>query len=598
MNARKSTRVQAKELHKTEILTLEQQRKQKEQEAKKKVEPQHQREESPKVEKPNLAELRAQRAAEREMRLQLQLIAEREAAEREEREAELKRQRDENMKDPAFRRKVMRQPGVLPPDGFDGGEDFWWFSCGCGAAGMNYDDGTEMIECDRCKVWQHTACLGVDSSKYQGKEFKCHPCKAIDRKPPGRKRKVPKPEDVGDVDFAGDGEVTDEGEALPRKRPKAASAPAKVPNPAKSAAKKSSPAKKPATAKPSNTPPAQRPAGPKQPPQPQPPRPQSSLPYGMYRPSTPGRKLPDAAAASLAGGPPPGMMPPYGHPQSAPPGVPFQYSPAMPPHMMRPMPGMPPNMPPGYPPMPPGMMPGQYPPLPPGYSYPVAGRFPPAWRYPSPQQQQLGLGGSPQPGQGGQASPLIGQPPRQVYPGQSQSFGSPTIPGMGSPDMNGGMYQRPPPPPPMNGYQYQPPQQYPPSAMPGGGGSKQPSPTNAAPPAALPHDMPPLRPHPPISLPPMDVKPMMASTMPPPMQFDPTKAGPPTQFVPPTARQSGDLDLAQLAAAAAAQEAPVPSPVSISAAPLSQILEHPATNGPAAPGVNGAPLAGLLNDAS
>jgi len=37
-------------------------------------------------------------------------------------------------------------------------EEEWFFDCICGKKGENYNDGKEMIECERCKVWQHTKC--------------------------------------------------------------------------------------------------------------------------------------------------------------------------------------------------------------------------------------------------------------------------------------------------------------------------------------------------------------------------------------------------------------------------------------------------------
>lgn len=40
-------------------------------------------------------------------------------------------------------------------------EEEWQFSCVCGLSGQNYDDGTEMISCEKCQVWQHTKCNGL-----------------------------------------------------------------------------------------------------------------------------------------------------------------------------------------------------------------------------------------------------------------------------------------------------------------------------------------------------------------------------------------------------------------------------------------------------
>ncbi|KAJ6259457.1 hypothetical protein Dda_5094 [Drechslerella dactyloides] len=35
----------------------------------------------------------------------------------------------------------------------------WIFDCICGIHGVNYDDGTHSIACDKCGVWQHTRCI-------------------------------------------------------------------------------------------------------------------------------------------------------------------------------------------------------------------------------------------------------------------------------------------------------------------------------------------------------------------------------------------------------------------------------------------------------
>ncbi|KAI9229238.1 MAG: hypothetical protein DHS80DRAFT_29975 [Piptocephalis tieghemiana] len=35
----------------------------------------------------------------------------------------------------------------------------WEFDCVCGKHGRNYDDGEEMVMCERCEVWQHVNCV-------------------------------------------------------------------------------------------------------------------------------------------------------------------------------------------------------------------------------------------------------------------------------------------------------------------------------------------------------------------------------------------------------------------------------------------------------
>ncbi|RKP12104.1 hypothetical protein BJ684DRAFT_17373 [Piptocephalis cylindrospora] len=38
-------------------------------------------------------------------------------------------------------------------------EESWEFDCVCGKHGRNYDDGEEMVACERCEVWQHVGCV-------------------------------------------------------------------------------------------------------------------------------------------------------------------------------------------------------------------------------------------------------------------------------------------------------------------------------------------------------------------------------------------------------------------------------------------------------
>ncbi|KAJ3270800.1 hypothetical protein HDV01_007422 [Terramyces sp. JEL0728] len=69
-----------------------------------------------------------------------------------------------------------------PPDKED---DYWYFSCPCGITGDNYDDGTPIIACERCAVWQHILCAakeqGVDTTmldvdEWKKMEFICTGC--------------------------------------------------------------------------------------------------------------------------------------------------------------------------------------------------------------------------------------------------------------------------------------------------------------------------------------------------------------------------------------------------------------------------------------
>lgn len=53
----------------------------------------------------------------------------------------------------------------------------WYFDCKCGMRGSDYDDGSAMIECDKCKVWQHTECAGFSEGVELPKHFRCDICR-------------------------------------------------------------------------------------------------------------------------------------------------------------------------------------------------------------------------------------------------------------------------------------------------------------------------------------------------------------------------------------------------------------------------------------
>lgn len=59
-------------------------------------------------------------------------------------------------------------------------EDDWTFDCAkCGMHGQNIDDGSHSIACDKCGVWQHSACHGIkqDEAERDDFQFVCTPCK-------------------------------------------------------------------------------------------------------------------------------------------------------------------------------------------------------------------------------------------------------------------------------------------------------------------------------------------------------------------------------------------------------------------------------------
>ncbi|KPI44187.1 uncharacterized protein AB675_6181 [Cyphellophora attinorum] len=59
-------------------------------------------------------------------------------------------------------------------------EDNWMFDCsGCGLNGINKDDGSHSISCERCKVWQHSKCLKISEKDADRDDFhficrRCH----------------------------------------------------------------------------------------------------------------------------------------------------------------------------------------------------------------------------------------------------------------------------------------------------------------------------------------------------------------------------------------------------------------------------------------
>ncbi|KAI5819713.1 hypothetical protein BZA77DRAFT_141942 [Pyronema omphalodes] len=55
-------------------------------------------------------------------------------------------------------------------------EKEWYFDCVCGANGTNYEDGTEIIACDDCDVWQHLSCQKLPPGG-ESAEFICDLCK-------------------------------------------------------------------------------------------------------------------------------------------------------------------------------------------------------------------------------------------------------------------------------------------------------------------------------------------------------------------------------------------------------------------------------------
>ncbi|MCJ1308088.1 hypothetical protein MMC25_001739 [Agyrium rufum] len=59
-------------------------------------------------------------------------------------------------------------------------EDDWIFDCSvCGVHGENIDDGSHSVACEKCNVWQHSACLGISKAAAEKEDFHlvCSDCK-------------------------------------------------------------------------------------------------------------------------------------------------------------------------------------------------------------------------------------------------------------------------------------------------------------------------------------------------------------------------------------------------------------------------------------
>lgn len=53
----------------------------------------------------------------------------------------------------------------------------WMFDCVCGIKAMNHDDFTKMVECEVCQTWQHTLCVGIPDTMDPPDDYKCPRCR-------------------------------------------------------------------------------------------------------------------------------------------------------------------------------------------------------------------------------------------------------------------------------------------------------------------------------------------------------------------------------------------------------------------------------------
>ncbi|MCJ1430282.1 hypothetical protein MMC29_008199, partial [Sticta canariensis] len=71
-------------------------------------------------------------------------------------------------------------------------EDEWVFDCAkCGIHGENVDDGSHSVACEKCNVWQHSACHGISKAEAEKEDFHfiCRDCQR--RAEDAKKPKIP-----------------------------------------------------------------------------------------------------------------------------------------------------------------------------------------------------------------------------------------------------------------------------------------------------------------------------------------------------------------------------------------------------------------------
>lgn len=71
-------------------------------------------------------------------------------------------------------------------------EDGWTFDCVCGLHGQ-VDDGEHSVACERCSVWQHSKCLGIEQDEADRDDFHfiCNHCKRAEKEKTEKLTKQP-----------------------------------------------------------------------------------------------------------------------------------------------------------------------------------------------------------------------------------------------------------------------------------------------------------------------------------------------------------------------------------------------------------------------
>ncbi|XP_024365636.1 uncharacterized protein [Physcomitrium patens] len=77
------------------------------------------------------------------------------------------------------------------------GDESWTVDCPCG---VSFDDGEEMVECDECAVWVHTACCRVPKGLTT---YVCDKCKSKKKKESEEAPEIPEAAPSVDLPFSG-----------------------------------------------------------------------------------------------------------------------------------------------------------------------------------------------------------------------------------------------------------------------------------------------------------------------------------------------------------------------------------------------------------
>ncbi|OAA61146.1 phd finger domain protein [Niveomyces insectorum RCEF 264] len=74
--------------------------------------------------------------------------------------------------------EIAKNKEALKELGEDGDDEEWVFDCICGLHGK-IDDGQHSVSCEKCTIWQHSRCLGIDETEAEKDDFHfvCDSCR-------------------------------------------------------------------------------------------------------------------------------------------------------------------------------------------------------------------------------------------------------------------------------------------------------------------------------------------------------------------------------------------------------------------------------------